>query len=167
MGAINLIKYMDNNNVSNQGSLPQVVKHLTINGAVGTYIETVENLTLTSIGSGLRSHQVPTSEQMCQIVEKMMDGDLWYAGRAWAVVYRLYQLWDYQGKYSDFVKEVARWPFKRHKPTDCNEDAVSKPLRSGKYAGLPSTWAEKGAPADAVKLGMAMEVELNKILPRF
>lgn len=151
----------------NQGGKPQVVKSVSITGPIGTYIENVEHLYLGGLDHDTPPRQVPTPEQMCKIVEKMMDDGLWYAGRAWAVTFRLYQIWGYQGKYSDFVKEVAEWPFKRHKPTDCNEDAVSKPLRTGKYFDSPSTWLAKGAPKEAVLLGEAIEAELTKILPLF
>lgn len=152
----------------NQGGRPQVSKTINFNGPVRTYIDTVETINITVNGNGTLQQRVqPTQEQMCQIVEKMMDDGLWYAGRAWAVVFRMYQIWGYQGKYSDFVKEVAGWPFKRHHPTDCNDDAVSKPLRSGKYLDAPSTWLAKGAPKEAARLGEAIEAELTKILPLF
>ena len=150
-----------------QGVKPQVTKKVTITGPIGTYIDHVDHLHIESQNHDTPERQTPTGEQMCQIVEKMMDDGLWYAGRAWAVVFRLYQIWGYQGKYSDFVKEVTQWPFKRHKPTDCNDDAVSKPLRSGKYTDSPSMWLAKGAPIDAVRLGLAIEAELTKILPLF
>ena len=146
---------------------PQVINNVSINGPIGTYIAHVDVLNLTSKGTDTPQQQTPTQEQMCQIVEMMMDRGLMYAGRAWAVVYRMYQIWGYNKKYSDFVKEVAEWPFKRHKPTDCNEDAVSKPLRTGKYFDSPSTWLAKGAPKEAVLLGEAIEAELTKILPLF
>lgn len=152
---------------TNQGGRPQVVKYVSITGPIGTYIEHVDKLYLSGNVDNTPKHQIPTPEQMCKIVEKMMEDGLWYAGRAWAVVYRLYQIWGYQGNHRDFVKEVANWPFKRHQPTDCNEDAIGKPLRSGKYLDSPSTWLAKGAPYDAVKLGLAIEAELNKILPLF
>ena len=143
---------------------PLVVNKVMINAPIGQYFSHVDNVFLN--GSTQKCQQ-PSQEQMCQIVEKMMERGLWYAGRAWAVTFRLYQIWGYRGKYSEFVKEVAGWPFKRHKPTDCTEDAVSKPLRTGKYSGFPSTWAEKGVPPEAVRLGLAIEAELNKILPLF
>jgi hypothetical protein len=154
-------------NKETESGRPQIINNVSINGPIGTYIAHVDTLNLNSKGTDSPQHQMPTQEQMCQIVEKMMDDGLWYAGRAWAVVFRLYQIWGYQGKYSDFVKEVTQWPFKRHKPTDCNDDAVSKPLRSGKYTDSPSMWLAKGAPIDAVRLGLAIEAELTKILPLF
>lgn len=151
---------------SNSGK-PQVINDVKINAPVGQLFVNVDKVIISSKGSETQQPQPPTREQMCKIVEKMMDDGLWYAGRAWAVVFRMYQIWGYNKKYSDFVKEVAEWPFKRHKPTDCNEDAVSKPLRSGKYLDAPSTWLIKGAPKEAVRLGEAIEAELTKIQPLF
>ena len=155
------------NEETNNSGKPQVINDVKINAPVGQLFVNVDKVIIGSKGSDTKQPQPPTPEQMCKIVEKMMDDGLWYAGRAWAVTFRLYQIWGYQGKYSDFVKEVAEWPFKRHKPTDCNEDAVSKPLRTGKYIDTPSTWLAKGAPKEAVLLGEAIEAELTKILPLF
>ena len=76
---------------TNQGGRPQVVKYVSITGPIGTYIEHVDKLYLSGNVDNTPKHQIPTPEQMCKIVEKMMEDGLWYAGREWAVVYRLYQ----------------------------------------------------------------------------
>jgi hypothetical protein len=88
---------------------------------------------------------MPTPEQMCKAIEKTMDEGLWWANTAWAVVFRIYQMKGYMGSISQFVREVGDLPFKRHLNYECNDDAVSKPLRTGKLTGLPQNWINSGA----------------------
>ena len=150
---------------TNQNGKPQVIKNVSITGPIGTYIDHVDHLHLGCHGHDMPEHQTPTGEQMCQIVEKMVDSGLWYAGTSWAVVYRMYQLWGYKGGINQFVRDVASWPFKHRPKADCTADGVSKPLRTGKFVGKPSTWSLNGAPDVAIRLGLAIEAELTKILP--
>lgn len=150
---------------TNQVGKPQVVKNVSITGPIGTYIDHVDHLHLGGYHDESPERQPPTGEQMCQIVEKMVDRGLWYAGTSWAVVYRLYQIWGYKSGINQFVRDVADWPFKHRPKAECTADAVSKPLRTGKFVGKPATWGLNGATDAAVRLGLAIEAELTKILP--
>lgn len=150
---------------TNQSGKPQVVKNVSITGPIGTYIDHVDHLHLGCQDHGILEHQPPTGEQMCRIVEKMVDAGLMYTGTSWAVVYRMYQIWGYKGGINQFVRDVAGWPFKNRPKAECTADGVSKPLRTGKYVGKPSTWSMNGASDVAVRLGLAIEAELTKILP--
>lgn len=105
--------------------------------------------------------QLPTSEQMKQAVQTTIGQGYWWASRAWAVVYRVWQMKGYNGSISEFVREVSEWKLKSD--YECNYDAVQKPIASGVLSGLPERWKSQGAQGQAVKLAETLLDELGKV----
>ena len=75
---------------------------------------------------------------------------------SWSVVYRIYQMKGYQGTVSQFVRDVSQWPFTMQIRYDCNDDAVGKPIRTGKISRSLDKWAEDGASSQFIILGEAL-----------
>ena len=88
---------------------------------------------------------MPTMERMCTAIEQTINDGYWWASTAWAVVFRVYQIKGYMGSISQFVREVQECSFSKEICYECNDDAISKPLRTGKLSGLPQTWVNNGA----------------------
>ena len=103
---------------------------------------------------------VPPPEVMVKAVEKVIEKGHWWANLSWSVVYRIYQMKGYKGSISQFVREVAGWSFTKLVKWDCNDDAVGKPIRSGKISRELSKWVEDGAPMQFYLLGEALMKEL-------
>ena len=105
--------------------------------------------------------QLPTTGQMKQAVEATVTQGYWWASRAWAVVYRVWQMKGYMKSYADFAREVGEWGLKTG--FECTYDAIQKPIAQGMFSGLPDKWTSQGAPGQAVKLAEALLDELNKL----
>lgn len=101
----------------------------------------------------------PLRERMKQAVAAAFREGLCWSSRAWAVVYRVYQMKGYQGGYRDFVREVAEWGLKSD--YKCNYDAVQKPVTQGILDGTPDKWKSQGAQGQAAKLAYALLKELG------
>ena len=113
----------------------------------------------------LMSHEVnsvPTIQAMVWAVEKTIKDGHWWGNVSWSVVYRIYQMKGYQGTVSQFVRDVSRWPFTMPIRYDCNDDAVGKPIRTGKISRSLDKWAEDGASAQFIILGEALLKEFQK-----
>ena len=104
---------------------------------------------------------LPAIDQMKKAVQTTIDQGYWWASRAWAVVYRVWQMKGYNGSISEFVREVSEWKLKSD--YECNYDAVQKPIASGVLSGLPERWKAQGAQGQAVKLAEALLDELGKV----
>jgi len=102
------------------------------------------------------SPTVPPPEAMVEAVEKTIESGHWWANLCWSVVYRIYQMKGYKGSISQFVREVAGWPFFKPVKWECNDDAVGKPVRSGKISRELDKWTDDGAPMQFYILGEAL-----------
>ena len=100
--------------------------------------------------------ELPAPEAMVWAVEKTSKDGHWWGNVSWSVVYRIYQMKGYQGTVSQFVRDVSRWPFTMHIRYDCNDDAVGKPIRTGKILRSLDKWAEDGASSQFIILGEAL-----------
>ena len=100
--------------------------------------------------------ELPAPEAMVWAVEKTIKDGHWWGNVSWSVVYRIYQMKGYQGTVSQFVRDVSRWPFTMHIRYDCNDDAVGKPIRTGKISRSLDKWAEDGASSQFIILGEAL-----------
>jgi len=100
--------------------------------------------------------ELPDPEAMVWAVEKTIKDGHWWGNVSWSVVYRIYQMKGYQGTVSQFVRDVSRWPFTMHIRYDCNDDAVGKPIRTGKISRSLDKWAEDGASSQFIILGEAL-----------
>lgn len=104
--------------------------------------------------------KMPTSAQICKAIRVSLKEGLWWSNRAWAVVYRVWQMKGYMGGFSQFVKEEKTW--KIDTGFECNYDAIQKPINSGVLAGPPENWKKQGAPAQAVLLADVLLTDLEK-----
>ena len=95
-------------------------------------------------------------EAMVWAVEKTIKDGHWWGNVSWSVVYRIYQMKGYQGTVSQFVRDVSQWPFTMQIRYDCNDDAVGKPIRTGKISRNLDKWAEDGASSQFIILGEAL-----------
>lgn len=84
---------------------------------------------------------LPAPEAMVWAVEKTIKDGHWWGNVSWSVVYRIYQMKGYQGTVSQFVRDVSQWPFTMQIRYDCNDDAVGKPIRTGKISRSLDKWA--------------------------
>lgn len=134
------------------------------NAPIYHYYEYIENnyAGITPQGEEGLPPQLPTADQMKQAVQATMEQGYWWASRAWAVVFRVYQMKGYCGSISEFVREVETWNLKTEH--DCSYDAVQKPIASGILSGMPERWKDQGAQGQAVKLAKALLEELGKWL---
>ena len=107
--------------------------------------------------------EIPPPEAMVWAVEKTVNDGHWWGNISWSVAYRIYQMMGYQGTVSQFVRDVSQWPFTMPIRYDCNDDAVSKPIRTGKMSRSLDKWAEDGASSQFIILGK----ELMKALAQF
>ena len=105
--------------------------------------------------------ETPPPGVMAWAVEKTIREGHWWGNVSWSVVYRIYQMKGYQGSVSQFVRDVSTWPFTVHVSFDCNDDAVGKPIRSGKILRSLDKWAEDGASPQFVILGKALMQALS------
>ena len=103
-----------------------------------------------------KGEDLPVPEAMVWAVEKTIKDGHWWGNVSWSVVYRIYQMKGYQGTVSQFVRDVSRWPFTMHIRYDCNDDAVGKPIRTGKISRSLDKWAEDGASSQFIILGEAL-----------
>ena len=99
---------------------------------------------------------LPAPEAMVWAVEKTIKDGHWWGNVSWSVVYRIYQMKGYQGTVSQFVRDVSQWPFTMQIRYDCNDDAVGKPIRTGKISRSLDKWAEDGASSQFIILGEAL-----------
>ena len=112
---------------------------------------------------GESKSEISPLEAMVWAVEKTVNDGHWWGNISWSVVYRIYQMKGYQGSVSQFVRDVSQWPFTMPIRYDCNDDAVSKPIRTGKMSRSLDKWAEDGASSQFIILGK----ELMKALAQF
>jgi hypothetical protein len=133
------------------------------NAPIYHYYEYIENNYCgnTPQGQGEAFPLLPSSDQLKQAVTATMEQGYWWASRAWAVVFRVYQMKGYNGSISEFVREVESWNLKLD--PECNYDAVQKPIASGVLSGLPERWKAQGAQGQAVKLAEALLEELDNM----
>ena len=99
---------------------------------------------------------LPAPEAMVWAVEKTIKDGHWWGNVSWSVVYRIYQMKGYQGTVSQFVRDVSQWPFTMQIRYDCNDDAVGKPIRTGKISRSLDKWPEDGASSQFIILGEAL-----------
>lgn len=104
--------------------------------------------------------ELPTREEMIQAITRTVRDGYWWAARAWAVVYRVYQIKGYMSGVSQFVREVKEWKVKTG--FDCTYDSVQKPIAQGVFIGSPDKWVANGAQGQAVKLAQALLKELER-----
>lgn len=130
---------------------------------IGNYYEYIEN----NYADGSRGAkddgfpQLPTSEQMQQAVKATVGEGYWWASRAWAVVYRVWQMKGYMKSYAEFYREVSEWEVKTG--FECSYDAIQKPIAQGQLVGMPEKWESQGAQGQAVKLANALLDALNQL----
>ena len=105
---------------------------------------------------GESKSEIPPPEAMVWAVEKTIKDGHWWGNVSWSVVYRIYQMKGYLGTVSQFVRDVSRWSFTMHIRYDCNDDAVGKPIRTGKISRSLDKWAEDGASSQFIILGEAL-----------
>ena len=105
--------------------------------------------------------KTPPPKVMAWAVEKTIRDGHWWGNVSWSVVFRIYQMKGYQGSISQFVRDVSQWPFTMHISFECNDDAVGKPIRSGKIIRSLDKWAEDGASSQFVILGEALMEALS------
>ena len=108
------------------------------------------------VGREKSASELPAPETMVWAVERTIKDGHWWGNISWSVVYRIYQMKGYQGTISQFVRDVSRWPFTMHIRYDCNDDAVGKPIRTGKISRSLDKWAEDGASSQFIILGEAL-----------
>ena len=106
--------------------------------------------------------ELPAPEAMVWAVEKTINDGHWWGNISWSVVYRIYQMKGYQGNVSQFVRDVSRWSFTMHIRYDCNDDAVGKPIRTGKISRSLDKWPEDGASSQFIILGEALMKALTQ-----
>lgn len=145
----------------NKAKYHKVVQN-NFNAPIYHYYEYIENNYSGNAPQGEEEPfpQLPTSEQMKQAVQATIHQGYWWASRAWAVVYRVYQMKGYCGSISEFVREVETWNLKMEH--ECTYDSVQKPVAAGILSGLPDKWKAQGAQGQAVKLAEALIEELEK-----
>lgn len=131
-----------------------------IGQVVGSQIINFNGKTPEQTKGSNNSSILPTTDQLKQAITATMNQGYWWASRAWAVVFRVYQMKGYNGSISEFVREVESWNLKLD--PECNYDAVQKPIASGVLSGLPERWKAQGAQGQAVKLAEALLEELDK-----
>lgn len=136
---------------SNEGQKPQRIYNF--NAQVGQFIEHVDTVNFSLTGDGqfrfenvgqIGEKKRPTVQTFVAACEQTMREGLWYGGTGWAVVYRVWQTAGYDGSYSDFVRQVQKWPWTYgpdYQPTD---DNVGKPLRDGKMMAPIGEWKVSG-----------------------
>lgn len=132
------------------------------NAPIGQYIEHVEHNHY-SASQPLPQEafpELPTAEEMKRAITATYKGGYWWSNRAWAVVYRVWQMKGYMNGYTQFAREVNGWGLKMD--FTCNYDAVQKPIVEGKLAGTPDKWVSQGAQGQAVKLAEALIRELGE-----
>ena len=158
IGLINrLLERLHQADLTNFGSHLQIVyvasgaQHVENQINYGAYLQT-ENLHPTYH----KGEELPAPEAMVWAVEKTIKDGNWWGNVSWSVVYRIYQMKGYQGTVSQFVRDVSRWPFTIHIRYDCNDDAVGKPIRTGKISRSLDKWVEDGASSQFVILGEAL-----------
>ena len=126
----------------------------------GQHIETIQSQNIYTYKRQSASEETtsvtPPPKAMARAVEQTMAQGYWWASTAWAVVYRVYQMKGYTGGIRQFVREVEEWPFTMHIRYDCNDDAVGKPIRTGKISRSLDKWAEDGASSQFIILGKAL-----------
>lgn len=132
------------------------------NAPIYHYYEYIENNYAGTAPQGEEepSPQLPTTDQMKQAVMATVAQGFWWSNRAWAVVYRVYQMKGYMNGYTQFAREVNEWGV--NTGFECNYDAVQKPISTGMFSGLPEKWEGQGAQGQAVKLAFALLAELDK-----
>ena len=114
-----------------------------------------------------KSTELPVTEAMVLAIEKTLKDGHWWGNVSWSVVYRIYQMKGYQGTISQFVRDVSQWPFTMPIRYDCNDDAVGKPIRTGKISRSIDKWADDGASSQFVILGEALLKEFQKLEVQF
>ena len=100
-------------------------------------------------------------EAMAGAVERSVERGLWSTNTCWSVVYAVCQLKGYGGGYSDFVRDVASWPFSREIRWKCTLDSVSRPLRNAKMLNPISQWEASGVKASFCLLANCLLEELR------
>lgn len=142
-----------------------IINHIVFNAPVGHYYAHVETIQQHAEEAETDDKKdmslLPSTEQMCQVVEQTMDNGLWWASTAWAVVFRVYQMKGYQGSIRQFVREVDSWKWNRTMAFPCTYDGIQKPLVSGKLSGSIEKWREEGAMRQMQVLGQALSDLLN------
>ncbi len=142
---------------------PQKIINNYFNAPIGQYIEHVEHNHYEGGVPQAEQQEVEaefsTVEQMKRAVVATYRDGYWWSNRAWAVVYRVWQMKGYMRGYTQFVREVNEWELQIE--FRCNYDAVQKPIAEGKLAGTPDKWVSQGAQGQAVRLAEALMKELE------
>ena len=105
-----------------------------------TYQGNVNNGKSHNVANGSK---LPTAEQMEQALRKTVSDGYWWSSRAWAVVFRVYQMLGYTGSYSTFVEDAGKW--KVNTGYELNYDAIQKPMAKGWLIGPVEKWEAQGA----------------------
>ena len=129
----------------------QQMNNLMMAMIAAAHQQTTQNYT-----EGKANDEVPSPETMVRAVEKTISDGHWWGNVSWSVVYRIYQIKGYRGTISQFVRDVSHWPFTIQIRFDCNDDAVGKPIRTGKISRSLDKWAEDGASQQFIILGEAL-----------
>lgn len=140
----------------------QKIINYNFNAPIGNFFEHVDAVYIGDSPSEQQKlfPQLPSTKQMQKAVEATVAQGYWWASRAWAVVYRVYQMKGYMNGYTQFAREVNEWGI--NTGFECNYDAVQKPISTGMFSGLPEKWEGQGAQGQAVKLAFALLAELDK-----
>jgi hypothetical protein len=101
----------------------------------------------------------PTAEDMKRAIMATYKDGYWWSNRAWAVVYRVWQMKGYMNGYTQFAREVNGWGLTMD--FTCNYDAVQKVIATGVLNGTPDKWVSQGAQGQAVRLAEALMRELE------
>ena len=98
--------------------------------------------------------ELPSTQALCEAIMVTAKKGLWWSSRAWAVVYRVWQMKGYDISYAKFVSEVKSWNIDTG--FECTYHAVQKPNSKGILAGSPDRWVKQGAPHQNVVLALAL-----------
>lgn len=148
--------------MKNEEQSPKIISY-NFNAPIGNFFEHVDAVYIGDSPSEQQKlfPQLPSTEQMQKAVEATVAQGYWWASRAWAVVYRVWQMKGYMKSYAEFAREVGEWGLKTG--FDCSYDAIQKPIASGVFSGMPEKWISQGATGQAVKLAEALLNELNNL----
>lgn len=115
--------------------------------------------------SGKRhKNRVATKEMMSRAAKITLGGGYWKAQRSWSVIYEVYGIWGYQGRVTDFLEEVPKWPDGVDKIMACNRDAVEKLRNKYNFTKNIDEWRGNGVPEPYCILGEQLNAELEKLL---
>lgn len=94
-----------------------------------------------------------SGQKVVEAVEKVVAEGLFYAGTAWAVVFKvLSEQYELGQNQSEFVRYVRSLPFSKRLPYEITLDGVSKPLRESALSDKIEKWEVNGVREQPRKL---------------